>query len=209
MYNGLGIHWASSIPAFLALACVPFPFLFYKYGAAIRKRCKFAAEADAFVQSMLQNADGEDNGGDSSSSEDHASTDAFSENEKDDYAEKDAPARARAMRGEPVAQQQQEAYDYSYEEDAHAHAATSTRFKAIRPAGAGGLVRTHTSASARSAASGRTTASGRTRSYTHNPYDIDRVNTRDSFVRAVQSPVSGRASRTSSAANSRPASGMR
>ncbi|PQE12998.1 MFS multidrug transporter protein [Rutstroemia sp. NJR-2017a BBW] len=45
MYENLGIHWASSIPAFLALACVPFPFLFYKYGEAIRMKCKFAAEA--------------------------------------------------------------------------------------------------------------------------------------------------------------------
>ena len=45
MYNNLGIHWASSIPAFLALACVPFPFLFYHYGATIRKKCKFAREA--------------------------------------------------------------------------------------------------------------------------------------------------------------------
>ena len=46
MYQNLGIHWASSIPAFLALACVPFPFLFYKYGPAIRRRCKFAREAE-------------------------------------------------------------------------------------------------------------------------------------------------------------------
>ena len=45
MYDNLGIHWASSIPAFLALACVPFPFLFYRYGPAIRKKCKFAREA--------------------------------------------------------------------------------------------------------------------------------------------------------------------
>ncbi|KAF2993273.1 hypothetical protein E8E13_001691 [Curvularia kusanoi] len=54
MYADLGIHWASSIPAFLALACVPFPFLFYKYGAAIRERCKFAAEAAAFLKKMQQ-----------------------------------------------------------------------------------------------------------------------------------------------------------
>jgi hypothetical protein len=47
---GTGIHWASSIPAFLALACVPFPFLFYKYGSAIRMRCKYAAEADEFMK---------------------------------------------------------------------------------------------------------------------------------------------------------------
>jgi multidrug resistance protein len=46
MFDRLGIHWASCIPAFLSLACVPFPFLFYKYGARIRKRCKYAAEAE-------------------------------------------------------------------------------------------------------------------------------------------------------------------
>jgi multidrug resistance protein len=45
MFDRLGIHWASCVPAFLALACVPFPFLFYKYGAQIRKRSKYAAEA--------------------------------------------------------------------------------------------------------------------------------------------------------------------
>jgi len=62
MYANLGIHWASSLPAFLALACVPFPFLFYKYGPAIRQRCKFAAEADAFMKKMLarQAGDGQD-----------------------------------------------------------------------------------------------------------------------------------------------------
>jgi hypothetical protein len=52
MYADLGIHWASSIPAFLALACVPFPFLFYKYGAVIRQRCKFAAEAAEIFEKM-------------------------------------------------------------------------------------------------------------------------------------------------------------
>ncbi|KAH8598678.1 polyamine transporter 1 [Bisporella sp. PMI_857] len=57
MYNKLGIHWASSIPAFLALACVPFPFLFWKYGKAIRKRCKYAAEAAAVLSLIrLQNS---------------------------------------------------------------------------------------------------------------------------------------------------------
>ncbi|CAM1505515.1 Fc.00g111520.m01.CDS01 [Cosmosporella sp. VM-42] len=52
MYNDLGIHWASSIPAFLALACVPFPFLFYKYGEQIRMKCEFAAEAATVLQRM-------------------------------------------------------------------------------------------------------------------------------------------------------------
>ncbi|RAL13086.1 MFS transporter [Aspergillus homomorphus CBS 101889] len=53
MYRNLGIHWATCIPAFLALACVPMPFLFYKYGARIRKKCHYAAEADAFVERMM------------------------------------------------------------------------------------------------------------------------------------------------------------
>lgn len=52
MYEGLGIHWASSVPAFLALACVPFPFLFYKYGEAIRMKCEYAAEAANVLQRM-------------------------------------------------------------------------------------------------------------------------------------------------------------
>ncbi|RDW83403.1 MFS general substrate transporter-56 [Coleophoma crateriformis] len=52
MYDNLGIHWASSIPAFLALLCVPFPFLFYKHGAAIRSKCKYAAEAAAFLEDL-------------------------------------------------------------------------------------------------------------------------------------------------------------
>lgn len=42
MYARLGNHWASSIPAFLTLACLPFPD---RYGAAIRRRCKYANEA--------------------------------------------------------------------------------------------------------------------------------------------------------------------
>ncbi|RCI17186.1 hypothetical protein L249_2162 [Ophiocordyceps polyrhachis-furcata BCC 54312] len=53
MYKGLGTNWASSIPAFLALVCVPFPFLFYRYGAGIRMRCKYAAEA-AQISSLVR-----------------------------------------------------------------------------------------------------------------------------------------------------------
>lgn len=53
MYNNLGIHWASSIPAFLALACVPFLFIFYRYGARVRMSCKYAREADEVVTMMM------------------------------------------------------------------------------------------------------------------------------------------------------------
>ncbi|KAJ5151329.1 uncharacterized protein N7482_010581 [Penicillium canariense] len=54
MYQNLGIHWASCIPAFLSLACVPFPFIFYRYGSAIRQKCKYAAEADEFMRSLMR-----------------------------------------------------------------------------------------------------------------------------------------------------------
>jgi multidrug resistance protein len=52
MYTRLGIHWASSIPAFLALACLPAPFVFYKYGAAIRMKCKYSAQAHEALMRM-------------------------------------------------------------------------------------------------------------------------------------------------------------
>ncbi|CAF3457713.1 unnamed protein product, partial [Fusarium graminearum] len=45
MYDKLGTQWASSVPAFLSLACLPMPFIFYKYGPAIRQRCKYSAKA--------------------------------------------------------------------------------------------------------------------------------------------------------------------
>jgi hypothetical protein len=54
MYKHLGIHWASSIPAFLALSCMPFPFIFAKYGAEIRSKCKYAAEAQKALDEMLK-----------------------------------------------------------------------------------------------------------------------------------------------------------
>ncbi|EFQ34146.1 major facilitator superfamily transporter [Colletotrichum graminicola] len=54
MYKNLGTNWASSIPAFLALGCVPFPFLLYKYGAAIRARCKYAAQAEESMAELRE-----------------------------------------------------------------------------------------------------------------------------------------------------------
>lgn len=52
MYQNLGIHWASSIPAFLALACIPFPYLFYKFGARIRMTCKYSREAASVLEKL-------------------------------------------------------------------------------------------------------------------------------------------------------------
>lgn len=60
MYDNLGIHWASSVPAFLALACVPFLFLFYKYGPVIRARCKFAAQSAEFMKNLQEHENKEE-----------------------------------------------------------------------------------------------------------------------------------------------------
>lgn len=50
MYDNLGDQWASSIPAFLALGCLPFPFLFHKYGRRIRTKCKYTSEAAKMLE---------------------------------------------------------------------------------------------------------------------------------------------------------------
>ncbi|KAJ5520890.1 Major facilitator superfamily domain general substrate transporter [Penicillium fimorum] len=52
MYRNLGIHWASSISAFLAVACLPFPWIFYKYGLAIRHHCQYDAESARRLDKM-------------------------------------------------------------------------------------------------------------------------------------------------------------
>ncbi|KAK5118444.1 hypothetical protein LTR62_002958 [Meristemomyces frigidus] len=47
MYHNLGPAWASAIPAFLALAFAPLPFLLLKFGSTLRARSRFANEAKA------------------------------------------------------------------------------------------------------------------------------------------------------------------
>ena len=46
MYHRLGDQWASSLLAFISLACCAIPFLFWKYGAVIRQRSRFAYSGD-------------------------------------------------------------------------------------------------------------------------------------------------------------------
>ena len=46
----LGVYWGLSIPAFLALLCAPFPFVFYYCGPSIRARCKYAGQAEESLQ---------------------------------------------------------------------------------------------------------------------------------------------------------------
>jgi hypothetical protein len=132
-----GIHWASSIPAFLALACVPFPFLFYKYGATIRKRCEYAAKSDAFMRKIAEQMQ-------------QASEPESEEAEEPVFDRTEAPAPAPELS------------DVS-ETESNVEELPDVRQMRSR-------------ASTRTAASLR-----RVVSYEGNPYDIDRVNTRESF----------------------------
>jgi len=91
MYNDLGIHWASTIPAFLALVCVPFPLLFYIYGARIRAKCRYAAEAEAMLKAMKE-AHG-------SMTEDQAADEAMQRVASRRTVERVASKRRRSSRG--------------------------------------------------------------------------------------------------------------
>lgn len=42
MYKTLGVAWATSLLGFVCVALIPAPFLFYKYGATLRERSRFA-----------------------------------------------------------------------------------------------------------------------------------------------------------------------
>ncbi|PGG95227.1 hypothetical protein GX51_08302 [Blastomyces parvus] len=135
MYEDLGIHWASTIPAFLALACVPFPFIFYKYGAAIRRRCKFAAEADEFMRKLQAGS-------------------------QQGEGKKDEPGSDQA------------------EGTGHRKSSESASESELEVSGRGGEKLNHRDRTA-------SVSLGLSRvvsEYEGNPYDIDRVNTRQSII---------------------------
>lgn len=160
MFDNLGIHWASSVPAFLALACTPLPFLFYKFGPAIRAKCKFAAEAAAFMDNLRNGGAQKENPAQNTGSDMESTTADEGPMVKDQ--EKDFDTEH-----EHEEEMEQEAMDYSYDDEAHQP--ENSRFKSIRTQPAPGLLRTNTNLS---------TVSSR---YDPSPFDIDRVNTRQSF----------------------------
>lgn len=130
MYHGIGIHWASMVPAFLAIACLPFPFVFYKYGASIRARCKYAAEADAFIKKLRGQL----------------------------------PEESTEEEEEQEAEEEQDAIDYSYEDESQL-----PRFEKIK-SNAGGP-----------SGQSSTRPALLPQDYEDSPFDLDRVNTRESF----------------------------
>jgi MFS family permease len=50
MFASIGVWWSLAIPAVLSLVCLPFPFVFYRFGPAIRARCRYAGEAHRATQ---------------------------------------------------------------------------------------------------------------------------------------------------------------
>ncbi|KAL2260944.1 hypothetical protein VTK26DRAFT_4928 [Humicola hyalothermophila] len=42
LYEGLGFQWATGLLAFITLAMLPFPYIFFRYGKKIRGRSRFA-----------------------------------------------------------------------------------------------------------------------------------------------------------------------
>lgn len=53
MYDALGVHWAAALPGFIALACIPFIVIFWKYGAQIRAKCKYSADAERQMNAII------------------------------------------------------------------------------------------------------------------------------------------------------------
>ena len=99
MYSALGTRWASSIPAFLALACLPAPFVLYKYGAAIRRRCKFAAQAEAVMNELRAKAAQQDDSDDVTRTESSVSGAIDEEKGEAPKFEPIRPSRTRADSG--------------------------------------------------------------------------------------------------------------
>ena len=46
------VQGIAEMPAFLVLGCLPFPFLFHKYGPQIRSKCKYSSEAAKMLEMM-------------------------------------------------------------------------------------------------------------------------------------------------------------
>lgn len=160
MYRDLGIHWASSVPAFLALACLPAPFVLYKYGAAIRKRCTYSAMAERAMAELRQKATAIP---EKTFDEENPADDQ--DVEKQDFTQR-KPSHATTG---------------SVASDAHTET-NEPRFEPIRPS-------TKDRRRSNSLSLVRTQSLAEAAEYEANPYDIDRVHTNAS-VRGIDKPKS-------------------
>ncbi|KAL8905594.1 MAG: hypothetical protein Q9207_002544 [Kuettlingeria erythrocarpa] len=62
MFRALGVNWAGSLLGFVALALVPIPIVFYKYGAKIRARSSFAPTMPKNAPGLAQATSSEGDG---------------------------------------------------------------------------------------------------------------------------------------------------
>ncbi|EAS28603.1 multidrug resistance protein [Coccidioides immitis RS] len=174
MYEDLGIHWASSIPAFLALACVPFPFLLFKYGATIRKKCKFAADAEAFMRRLQESS--------LQQTEEALKKAEEEEEEKEEEEEEEEEAsREFGLKEDEKAGQPGSADEGAGQRD--------YVLEPIRSISRQQTHRTHRTHRTGSIAS---RLSETFSEYEGNPFDIDRVNTRTSVTSARRTSMSGK-----------------
>ncbi|GJN94321.1 hypothetical protein Rhopal_007395-T1 [Rhodotorula paludigena] len=54
MFAAMGVNWACSLLGFVALACAPAPFLFYKYGWRLRQKSQFAPCLDIGLREQVE-----------------------------------------------------------------------------------------------------------------------------------------------------------
>jgi hypothetical protein len=149
---------------------VPMPFLFYKFGPQIREKCKFAAQSAAFMMNLQKQTD-EAN---AAFEESDAQTVTGSAST---HAEDDEKIDAQKKNAERRESEEHEALDYSYEDETRGNGFAPIRPTLSRPDG-----------------------TARKTSYDGNPFDLDRVNTRESFRNNNPGRLSrstSRASRTS------------
>ncbi|KAF5095664.1 hypothetical protein D0Z03_001781 [Geotrichum reessii] len=55
MYEKMGVDWASSLFGFIAIAMMPIPWIFTKYGPYLRKSSKFNKQAAAQAAAAAAN----------------------------------------------------------------------------------------------------------------------------------------------------------
>ncbi|KMU74527.1 benomyl/methotrexate resistance protein [Coccidioides immitis RMSCC 3703] len=174
MYEDLGIHWASSIPAFLALACVPFPFLLFKYGATIRKKCKFAADAEAFMRRLQES---------SLQQTEEALKKAEEEEEEKEEEEEEGEEASREF---GLKEDEKAGQPGSADEGAGQRDYVLEPIRSISRQQTHRTHRTHRTGSIASRLSETFSE------YEGNPFDIDRVNTRTSVTSARRTSMSGK-----------------
>jgi DHA1 family multidrug resistance protein-like MFS transporter len=66
MFNNLGVNWASYLLGFIAIALIPIPFLFFKFGPKLKNMSRYNPDRPIKTRSRNERGErGESHGGDS------------------------------------------------------------------------------------------------------------------------------------------------